>query len=130
MVDTEMTELEKQNKVLPLMHQEGLAKSCLKEILKQLLFSNVTITGHRKLTSEEAAYQNVNQQRAPVYTLIQEGDPVGHDVHLCTLAFKALANTKHTSRNTDTIIPKVNPIPTPIPPSTPNPRLVLLLFII
>ncbi|CAM4568067.1 unnamed protein product [Lepidochelys olivacea] len=59
-------------------------KELLKEILKQQLFSNVTIIGRRKLTFEEVAYQNVNQQVVDFEKLDEYSASFqGHDVGFC-----------------------------------------------
>ncbi|CAM2115640.1 unnamed protein product [Caretta caretta] len=61
-------------------------KELLKEILKQQLFSNVTIIGRRKLTFEEVAYQNVNQQVVDFEKLDEYSASFqGHDVGFCCL---------------------------------------------
>uniref|UniRef100_A0A8C4VG78 Protein HTATIP2 n=1 Tax=Gopherus evgoodei TaxID=1825980 RepID=A0A8C4VG78_9SAUR len=73
----------KQNKSCFILGASGATgKELLKEILKQKLFSNVTIIGRRKLTFEEVAYQNVNQQvvdfeKLDEYSAAFQGPDVG-----------------------------------------------------
>uniref|UniRef100_A0A8C0HA77 Protein HTATIP2 n=1 Tax=Chelonoidis abingdonii TaxID=106734 RepID=A0A8C0HA77_CHEAB len=77
----------KQNKSCFILGVSGATgKELLKEILKQQLFSNVTIIGRRKLTFEEVAYQNVNQQVVDFEKLDEYSAAFqGHDVGFCCL---------------------------------------------
>uniref|UniRef100_A0A8C3HK39 Protein HTATIP2 n=1 Tax=Chrysemys picta bellii TaxID=8478 RepID=A0A8C3HK39_CHRPI len=77
----------KQNKSCFILGASGATgKELLKEILKQQLFSNVTIIGRRKLTFEEVAYQNVNQQVVDFEKLDEYSAAFqGHDVGFCCL---------------------------------------------
>lgn len=58
----------------------------LKEILEQRLFSKVTIIGRRKLTFDEEAYKNVNQEVVDFEKLDDYTSAFqGHDVGFCCL---------------------------------------------
>ncbi|XP_021119580.1 oxidoreductase HTATIP2 isoform X3 [Heterocephalus glaber] len=58
----------------------------LKEILEQNLFSKVTLIGRRKLTFEEEAYKNVNQEVVDFEKLDDYASAFqGHDVGFCCL---------------------------------------------
>ncbi|CAM5121239.1 unnamed protein product [Eretmochelys imbricata] len=76
----------KHNKSCFILGASGATGKELKEILKQQLFSNVTIIGRRKLTFEEEAYQNVNQQVVDFEKLDEYSASFqGHDVGFCCL---------------------------------------------
>ncbi|ELW67367.1 oxidoreductase HTATIP2 isoform X1 [Tupaia chinensis] len=58
----------------------------LKEILEQSLFSKVTLIGRRKLTFDEEAYKNVNQEIVDFEKLDDYASVFqGHDVGFCCL---------------------------------------------
>ncbi|KAB0344862.1 hypothetical protein FD754_021788 [Muntiacus muntjak] len=58
----------------------------LKEILEQGLFSKVTLIGRRKLTLDEEAYKNVNQEVVDFEKLDDYASAFqGHDVGFCCL---------------------------------------------
>ncbi|XP_038173486.2 oxidoreductase HTATIP2-like, partial [Arvicola amphibius] len=76
-----------QNKSVFILGASGeTGRVLLKEILGQNLFSKVTLIGRRKLTFEEEAYKNVNQEvvdfeKLDDYTAAFQG----HDVGFCCL---------------------------------------------
>lgn len=76
-----------QNKSVFILGASGeTGKVLLKEILGQNLFSKVTLIGRRKLTFEEEAYKNVNQEVVD-FEKLDEYAPAfqGHDVGFCCL---------------------------------------------
>uniref|UniRef100_A0A8C6GBQ1 Protein HTATIP2 n=1 Tax=Mus spicilegus TaxID=10103 RepID=A0A8C6GBQ1_MUSSI len=76
-----------QNKSVFILGASGeTGKVLLKEILGQNLFSKVTLIGRRKLTFEEEAYKNVNQEVVDFEKLDDYASAFqGHDVGFCCL---------------------------------------------
>ncbi|XP_003462644.2 oxidoreductase HTATIP2 [Cavia porcellus] len=76
-----------QNKSVFILGASGeTGKVLLKEILEQNLFSKVTLIGRRKLTFEEEAYKNVNQEVVDFEKLDDYASAFqGHDVGFCCL---------------------------------------------
>ncbi|XP_012978326.1 oxidoreductase HTATIP2 isoform X2 [Mesocricetus auratus] len=76
-----------QNKSVFILGASGeTGKVLLKEILGQNLFSKVTLIGRRKLTLEEEAYKNVNQEVVDFEKLDDYASVFqGHDVGFCCL---------------------------------------------
>ncbi|XP_066220533.1 oxidoreductase HTATIP2 isoform X1 [Saccopteryx leptura] len=76
-----------QNKSVFILGASGeTGRVLLKEILKQSLFSKVTIIGRRKLTFDEEAYKNVNQEVVDFEKLDDYASAFqGHDVGFCCL---------------------------------------------
>ncbi|XP_006865898.1 PREDICTED: oxidoreductase HTATIP2 [Chrysochloris asiatica] len=76
-----------QNKSVFILGASGeTGKVLLKEILEQSLFSKVTLIGRRKLTFEEEAYKNVNQEVVDFEKLDDYANAFqGHDVGFCCL---------------------------------------------
>ncbi|XP_006892073.1 PREDICTED: oxidoreductase HTATIP2-like [Elephantulus edwardii] len=76
-----------QNKSVFILGASGeTGKVLLKEILEQNLFSKVTLIGRRKLTFEEEAYKNVNQEVVDFEKLDEYAAAFqGHDVGFCCL---------------------------------------------
>nr|XP_003462644.1 oxidoreductase HTATIP2 [Cavia porcellus] len=76
-----------QNKSVFILGASGeIGKVLLKEILEQNLFSKVTLIGRRKLTFEEEAYKNVNQEVVDFEKLDDYASAFqGHDVGFCCL---------------------------------------------
>lgn len=76
-----------QNKSVFILGASGeTGKVLLKEILGQNLFSKVTLIGRRKLTFEEEAYKNVNQEVVDFEKLDEYASAFqGHDVGFCCL---------------------------------------------
>lgn len=76
-----------QNKSVFILGASGeTGKVLLKEILDQKLFSRVTLIGRRKLTFDEEAYKNVNQEVVDFEKLDDYASAFqGHDVGFCCL---------------------------------------------
>uniref|UniRef100_U3E7V3 Protein HTATIP2 n=1 Tax=Callithrix jacchus TaxID=9483 RepID=U3E7V3_CALJA len=76
-----------QNKSVFILGASGeTGRVLLKEILEQALFSKVTLIGRRKLTFEEEAYKNVNQELVDFEKLDDYASAFqGHDVGFCCL---------------------------------------------
>lgn len=76
-----------QNKSVFILGASGeTGRVLLKEILRENLFSKVTIIGRRKLTFEEEAYKNVNQVVVDFEKLDEYASAFqGHDVGFCCL---------------------------------------------
>ncbi|KAF7478135.1 oxidoreductase HTATIP2 isoform X1 [Marmota monax] len=76
-----------QNKSVFILGASGESgKVLLKEILEQNLFARVTLIGRRKLTFEEEAYKNVNQEVVDFEKLEDYASAFqGHDVGFCCL---------------------------------------------
>uniref|UniRef100_A0A5F9D0A4 Protein HTATIP2 n=1 Tax=Oryctolagus cuniculus TaxID=9986 RepID=A0A5F9D0A4_RABIT len=76
-----------QNKSVFILGASGeTGKVLLKEILEQRLFSRVTLIGRRKLTFDEEAYKNVNQEVVDFEKLDDYAAAFqGHDVGFCCL---------------------------------------------
>ncbi|XP_012311914.2 oxidoreductase HTATIP2 isoform X1 [Aotus nancymaae] len=76
-----------QNKSVFILGASGeTGRVLLKEILEQALFSKVTLIGRRKLTFEEEAYKNVNQEVVDFEKLDDYASAFqGHDVGFCCL---------------------------------------------
>lgn len=76
-----------QNKSVFILGASGeTGKVLLKEILEQRLFSKVTIIGRRKLTFDEEAYKDVNQEVVDFEKLDDYASAFqGHDVGFCCL---------------------------------------------
>ncbi|XP_036896275.1 oxidoreductase HTATIP2 isoform X2 [Sturnira hondurensis] len=76
-----------QNKSVFILGASGeTGRVLLKEILEQSLFSKVTIIGRRKLTFDEEAYKNVNQEVVDFEKLDDYASAFqGHDVGFCCL---------------------------------------------
>uniref|UniRef100_A0A8C6S051 Protein HTATIP2 n=1 Tax=Nannospalax galili TaxID=1026970 RepID=A0A8C6S051_NANGA len=76
-----------QNKSVFILGASGeTGKVLLKEILGQNLFSKVTLIGRRKLTFDEEAYKNVNQEVVDFEKLDDFASAFqGHDVGFCCL---------------------------------------------
>ncbi|XP_004642745.1 oxidoreductase HTATIP2 [Octodon degus] len=76
-----------QNKSVFILGASGeTGKVLLKELLEQNLFSRVTLIGRRKLTFEEEAYKNVNQEVVDFEKLDDYASAFqGHDVGFCCL---------------------------------------------
>ncbi|XP_012412891.1 oxidoreductase HTATIP2 isoform X1 [Trichechus manatus latirostris] len=76
-----------QNKSVFILGASGeTGKVLVKEILEQSLFSKVTLIGRRKLTFEEEAYKNVNQEVVDFEKLDDYASAFqGHDVGFCCL---------------------------------------------
>uniref|UniRef100_A0A8C9CNP1 Protein HTATIP2 n=2 Tax=Phocoenidae TaxID=9740 RepID=A0A8C9CNP1_PHOSS len=76
-----------QNKSVFILGASGeTGRVLLKEILEQGLFSKVTLIGRRKLTFDEEAYKNVNQEVVDFEKLDDYASAFqGHDVGFCCL---------------------------------------------
>uniref|UniRef100_A0A8D2BA20 Protein HTATIP2 n=1 Tax=Sciurus vulgaris TaxID=55149 RepID=A0A8D2BA20_SCIVU len=76
-----------QNKSVLILGASGeTGRVLLREILEQNLFSRVTLIGRRKLTFEEEAYKNVNQEVVDFEKLEDYTSAFqGHDVGFCCL---------------------------------------------
>uniref|UniRef100_A0A9L0IVF4 Protein HTATIP2 n=1 Tax=Equus asinus TaxID=9793 RepID=A0A9L0IVF4_EQUAS len=76
-----------QNKSVFILGASGeTGRVLLKEILEQSLFSKVTLIGRRKLTFDEDAYKNVNQEVVDFEKLEDYASAFeGHDVGFCCL---------------------------------------------
>ncbi|XP_023406549.1 oxidoreductase HTATIP2 isoform X2 [Loxodonta africana] len=76
-----------QNKSVFILGASGeTGKVLLKEILEHNLFSKITLIGRRKLTFEEEAYKNVNQEVVDFEKLDDYASVFqGHDVGFCCL---------------------------------------------
>uniref|UniRef100_A0A2K6SF62 Protein HTATIP2 n=1 Tax=Saimiri boliviensis boliviensis TaxID=39432 RepID=A0A2K6SF62_SAIBB len=76
-----------QNKSVFILGASGeTGRVLLKEILEQALFAKVTLIGRRKLTFEEEAYKNVNQEVVDFEKLNDYASAFqGHDVGFCCL---------------------------------------------
>ncbi|GAB5577666.1 oxidoreductase HTATIP2 isoform X1 [Prionailurus iriomotensis] len=76
-----------QNKSVFILGASGeTGRVLLKEILEQNLFSKVTLIGRRKLTFDEEAYKNVNQEVVDFEKLDDYASAFqGHDVGFCCL---------------------------------------------
>uniref|UniRef100_A0AC11EEV5 HIV-1 Tat interactive protein 2 n=1 Tax=Ovis aries TaxID=9940 RepID=A0AC11EEV5_SHEEP len=76
-----------QNKSVFILGASGeTGRVLLKEILEQGLFSKVTLIGRRKLTLDEEAYKNVNQEVVDFEKLDDYASAFqGHDVGFCCL---------------------------------------------
>uniref|UniRef100_A0A2K5QW09 Protein HTATIP2 n=1 Tax=Cebus imitator TaxID=2715852 RepID=A0A2K5QW09_CEBIM len=76
-----------QNKSVFILGASGeTGRVLLREILEQALFSKVTLIGRRKLTFEEEAYKNVNQEVVDFEKLDDYASAFqGHDVGFCCL---------------------------------------------
>uniref|UniRef100_A0A2K6BNQ1 Protein HTATIP2 n=1 Tax=Macaca nemestrina TaxID=9545 RepID=A0A2K6BNQ1_MACNE len=76
-----------QNKSVFILGASGeTGRALLKEILEQGLFSKVTLIGRRKLTFNEEAYKNVNQEVVDFEKLEDYASAFqGHDVGFCCL---------------------------------------------
>ncbi|KAL2806357.1 oxidoreductase HTATIP2 isoform c [Daubentonia madagascariensis] len=76
-----------QNKSVFILGASGeTGRVLLKEILEQSLFSKVTLIGRRKLTFDEEAYKNVNQEVVDFEKLDDYASAFqGHDVGFCCL---------------------------------------------
>uniref|UniRef100_A0A8C7BKC2 Protein HTATIP2 n=1 Tax=Neovison vison TaxID=452646 RepID=A0A8C7BKC2_NEOVI len=76
-----------QNKSVFILGASGeTGRVLLKEILEQSLFSKVTLIGRRKLTFDEDAYKNVNQEVVDFEKLDDYASAFqGHDVGFCCL---------------------------------------------
>uniref|UniRef100_A0A2K6QNT0 Protein HTATIP2 n=1 Tax=Rhinopithecus roxellana TaxID=61622 RepID=A0A2K6QNT0_RHIRO len=76
-----------QNKSVFILGASGeTGRALLKEILEQGLFSKVTLIGRRKLTLNEEAYKNVNQEVVDFEKLEDYASAFqGHDVGFCCL---------------------------------------------
>lgn len=76
-----------QNKSVFILGASGeTGRELLKEILGQSLFSRVTVIGRRKLTFDEEAYKNVNQEVVDFEKLDDYAAAFeGHDVGFCCL---------------------------------------------
>uniref|UniRef100_A0A7N9DFH2 Protein HTATIP2 n=1 Tax=Macaca fascicularis TaxID=9541 RepID=A0A7N9DFH2_MACFA len=76
-----------QNKSVFILGASGeTGRALLKEILEQGLFSKVTLIGRRKLTFNEEAYKNVNQEVVDFEKLENYASAFqGHDVGFCCL---------------------------------------------
>uniref|UniRef100_A0A8C6BYW6 Protein HTATIP2 n=1 Tax=Monodon monoceros TaxID=40151 RepID=A0A8C6BYW6_MONMO len=76
-----------QNKSVFILGASGeTGRVLLKEILEQGLFSKVTLIGRRKLTFNEEAYKNVNQEVVDFEKLDDYASAFqGHDVGFCCL---------------------------------------------
>ncbi|KAI5762413.1 HTATIP2 [Gulo gulo luscus] len=76
-----------QNKSVFILGASGeTGRALLKEILEQSLFSKVTLIGRRKLTFDEDAYKNVNQEVVDFEKLDDYASAFqGHDVGFCCL---------------------------------------------
>ncbi|KAM5319230.1 oxidoreductase HTATIP2 isoform 3-T3 [Glossophaga mutica] len=77
----------RQNKSVFILGVSGeTGRVLLKEILEQSLFSKVTVIGRRKLTFDEEAYKNVNQEVVDFEKLDDYASAFqGHDVGFCCL---------------------------------------------
>ncbi|KAB0353293.1 hypothetical protein FD755_024000 [Muntiacus reevesi] len=80
-------EFRMQNKSVFILGASGeTGRVLLKEILEQGLFSKVTLIGQRKLTLDEEAYKNVNQEVVDFEKLDDYASAFqGHDVGFCCL---------------------------------------------
>ncbi|XP_020011816.1 oxidoreductase HTATIP2 isoform X2 [Castor canadensis] len=76
-----------QNKSVFILGASGeTGRVLLKEILEQNLFAKVTLIGRRKLTFEDEAYKNVNQEEVDFEKLDDYANAFqGHDVGFCCL---------------------------------------------
>ncbi|XP_053417257.1 oxidoreductase HTATIP2 isoform X2 [Nycticebus coucang] len=76
-----------QNKSVFILGASGeTGRVLLKQILEQRLFSKVTLIGRRKLTFDEEAYKNVNQEVVDFEKLDDYASAFqGHDVGFCCL---------------------------------------------
>uniref|UniRef100_A0A7N5KM33 Protein HTATIP2 n=1 Tax=Ailuropoda melanoleuca TaxID=9646 RepID=A0A7N5KM33_AILME len=76
-----------QNKSVFILGASGeTGRVLLKEMLEQSLFSKVTLIGRRKLTFDEDAYKNVNQEVVDFEKLDDYASAFqGHDVGFCCL---------------------------------------------
>uniref|UniRef100_A0A8D0Q6G3 Protein HTATIP2 n=2 Tax=Sus scrofa TaxID=9823 RepID=A0A8D0Q6G3_PIG len=76
-----------QNKSVFILGASGeTGRVLLKEILEQSLFSKVTLIGRRKLTFDEEAYKNVNQEVVDFEKLDDYASAFqGHEVGFCCL---------------------------------------------
>uniref|UniRef100_A0A8C9JYE1 Protein HTATIP2 n=1 Tax=Panthera tigris altaica TaxID=74533 RepID=A0A8C9JYE1_PANTA len=76
-----------QNKSVFILGASGeTGRVLLKEILEQNLFSKITLIGRRKLTFDEEAYKNVNQEVVDFEKLDDYASAFqGHDVGFCCL---------------------------------------------
>ncbi|KAM7086441.1 oxidoreductase HTATIP2 isoform 2-T3 [Molossus nigricans] len=92
MADTEALprlreDFRKQNKSVFILGASGeTGRMLLKQMLEQSLFSKVTVIGRRKLTFDEEAYKNVNQEVVDFEKLDDYASAFqGHDVGFCCL---------------------------------------------
>uniref|UniRef100_A0A452V2W8 Protein HTATIP2 n=1 Tax=Ursus maritimus TaxID=29073 RepID=A0A452V2W8_URSMA len=76
-----------QNKSVFILGASGeTGRALLKEMLEQSLFSKVTLIGRRKLTFDEEAYKNVNQEVVDFEKLDDYASAFqGHDIGFCCL---------------------------------------------